>query len=274
MQDERTRVDARERGDAAAVQPVRPGRTTRLPHDDAPRVGLLRLRATRRDAVVPDHRCGEADELSRVARVGDDLLVARHRRREDRLAECVRRRTDALAAEDLAVLEHEEAGHPAYTTRPAAIVSTTLPRSRPPSSQEFAERERKRSSRTRHVAAGFSRTRFAGAPTATRGGSSPKMRAGPVDIRSSSVSSLTRPGSTRYVWSAAKAVSSPVTPNGAASNGTSFSSRECGAWSVAIAAIVPSFSASISAARSCSVRRGGVVFLFPAKGSAATFCEP
>src|SRR5437764_3088155 len=249
MQDERTRVDAGERRDAVAVQPVGPGGTARLPHDNAPRVGLRRLRAGSGDAVVPDHGRGEADELARVARVGDDLLVAGHRRREDRLAERERRRADTLAAEELAVLEHEEAGHPSCTTRPAAIVSTTLPRSRRPSSHEFAERERKRSSRTRHVAAGFSRTRFAGAPTTMRGGSSPKMHAGPVDSRSSRVSSFTRPGSTRYVWSAANAVSSPVTPNGAASNGTSFSSRECGAWSVAIAAIVPSFSASISAAR-------------------------
>ena len=53
-----------------------------------------------------------------------------------------------------------------------------------------------------------------------------------------------------------------MTPNGAASNGTSFSSGECGAWSVAIAAIVPSRSASISAARSSSVRSGGFIFMF------------
>ena len=37
-----------------------------------------------------------------------------------------------------------------------------------------------------------SRTKFAGAPTATRGRSSPKIRAGPADIRSSSVSSRTQ----------------------------------------------------------------------------------
>ena len=46
------------------------------------------------DAVVPDHRRREADELLGVARVGDDLLVAGHRGREHRLAdrEAVRRR--------------------------------------------------------------------------------------------------------------------------------------------------------------------------------------
>src|SRR5437763_17020674 len=101
MQDERTRVDAGERGNAVAVQPVGPGGTARLPHDDAPRVGLRRLRTGSGDAVVPDHGSGEADELARVARVGDGLLVAGHRRREGRLAERERRRTDTPASEDL-----------------------------------------------------------------------------------------------------------------------------------------------------------------------------
>ena len=58
-------------------------------------------------------------------------------------------------------------------------------------------------------------------------------------MRSSSVSSGD-PGSTRCVWSAANAVSRPVTPNGASSNGTSFSWRACGAWSVATHVIAPS----------------------------------
>src|SRR5205814_1860125 len=83
-------------------------------------------------AVVADHRSGEADELAAVARVGDDLLVAAHRRREDRLAERGAGRADALAAEDGPVLEHEVA-HVSYATRPAAIVVVTLPCSRSPS---------------------------------------------------------------------------------------------------------------------------------------------
>ena len=53
-----------------------------------------------------------------------------------------------------------------------------------------------------------------------------------------------------------------MTPNGASSNGVSFSSRECGAWSVATQAIVPSRSASISACRSSSARSGGFIFTF------------
>src|SRR5437764_7016516 len=168
---------------------------------------------------------------------GDDVDVARTvvvvaaRRRADHvnrldLAERVDERLE-VAGQDSRELDHR--GHASNATLPAATVIRTRPRSVFPSSHEFAESERKLSSRTRHVALGSSRTRFAGAPTAMRGGSSPYARAGPADMRSSSVASGSRPGSTRCVWSAAQAVSRPVTPNGAASNGASFSWRACGA---------------------------------------------
>ncbi len=49
-------------------------------------------------------------------------------------------------------------------------------------------------------------------------------------------------------------------PIGASSNATSFSSRACGAWSVAMQSMVPSRSPSISACRSSSVRSGGFIF--------------
>ena len=61
------------------------------------------------------------------------------------------------------------------------------------------------------------------------------------------------------MWSAAKAVSRPVTPIAACSKGTSFSSASCGAWSVAMQSIVPSRRPSISAWRSASVRSGGFI---------------
>src|SRR5262249_49953109 len=131
--------------------------------------------------------------------VGDDLLVAGHRGREHGLAERVPGARDALAAEDSAVLQDDEPVHAANTTRPAATVRTTLPRTRLSRSHEFAERERKPSSRTRQEASVSSRTRFAGAPTAIRGRSRPKIRAGPADMRWRSVSSVSRPGSTRPV---------------------------------------------------------------------------
>ena len=49
-------------------------------------------------------------------------------------------------------------------------------------------------------------------------------------------------------------------PIGASSNGTSFSSRACGAWSVAMQSIVPVRRPSISAWRSSSQRSGGFIF--------------
>src|SRR6266536_2945539 len=89
--------------------------------------------------------------------------------------------------------------HPSNATLPAAIVSRTRPLTVWPSSQEFAERERKSLSETRLLAFRSSRTRFAGAPMVLRGASRPYARAGPADIRSSSVSSFSSPGSTRCV---------------------------------------------------------------------------
>ena len=50
-------------------------------------------------------------------------------------------------------------------------------------------------------------------------------------------------------------------PIGACSKGTSFSSRACGAWSVATQSIVPSRRPSISAWRSASVASGGFIFM-------------
>ena len=66
--------------DAVLVQPVRPLRAARLAHHDRRRVRAARLGARVGDAVVADHRRGEADELALEARVGRDLLVAGHRR--------------------------------------------------------------------------------------------------------------------------------------------------------------------------------------------------
>src|SRR6185437_10467600 len=83
--------------------------------------------------------------------------------------------------------------HPSNATLPAAIVSRTWPLTVWPSSHEFVERERKSLSETRLLAFRSRRTRFAGAPTAIRGASKPYARAGPADIRSSSVSSFRSP---------------------------------------------------------------------------------
>jgi hypothetical protein len=69
----------------------------------------------------------------------------------------------------------------------------------------------------------------------------------PAVIRATTNARSITPGSTSPVCSVAKAVSRPVTPIGASSNGSSFSSRECGAWSVATQSIVPERNPSISA---------------------------
>ena len=53
------------------------------------------------------------------------------------------------------------------------------------------------------------------------------------------------------------AVSSPSIPGGAWSNGASFASWVCGAWSVAMQSIVPSARPARTAATSASVRSGG-----------------
>src|SRR5262249_39339567 len=108
--------------------------------------GPGRLGAPLGDPVVADHRRREADQLLREARVGHDLLVAGHRRREHRLADREPVGRDRLATEDGSVLEREEAAHAANTTRPAAMVVCTAPFTVSPSSHELTERERNESS--------------------------------------------------------------------------------------------------------------------------------
>ena len=171
--DEGAGVDLLQRDDALAVEPPRPVLAGRAAHDDRPRVGARGLGALRRDAVVPDHRRREGDELLGEARVGDDLLVAGHRRREDGLAVRDAERTDRAAAEDRPVLEGEEAAHAEYTSFPAATVWRTRPCSFEPRSHEFVDFDLKEPSSTCQAASRSRSTRFAGAPTVIVGGSRP-----------------------------------------------------------------------------------------------------
>ena len=67
-----------------------------------------------------------------------------------------------------------------------------------------------------------------------------------------------RPGFTIVSTTIDSAVSSPSIPGGASSIGRSLSSTGCGAWSVAMASIVPSASPAFSAAMSVAVRNGGL----------------
>ena len=171
--DERTRVDVLEGHDPLPVQPAGPIVPCRLPHEHRARVRARGLRSLRGDAVVPDHRSRERDDLLREARIRDDLLVARHRRREDRLAVGDPQRSDRPAPEDRSVLEDEQPTQLAYTTFPAATVWTTRPCSFDPSSHEFADFDLKEPWSTCQTASRSSRTRFAWAPTSIRGRSRP-----------------------------------------------------------------------------------------------------
>ena len=265
VQDERARVDPVERDHAVLAQPVRPCRALRLAHDDALHVDAAGLRAALADAVVADHRRREAEDLLRVARVGDELLVAGHRGREDGLAE-----GDALGADRLGRgrrFRPRVRGSPVIArrtrTRPCGDGQPHLPASVSPSSHEFlgaraeaaladapgrlgVEQDEVRAARRPRSAAARARTRAPARPTSARAASA----AAAAPARRGACSAT------------AKAVSSPVTPNGASSNGTSFSCRAWGAWSVAMTEIVPSRTASTSALRSSAARSGGFIFRF------------
>src|SRR5207245_4373665 len=89
----------------------------------------------------------------------------------------------------------------------------------------------------------------------------PKTRAGPVEKTATRRVSGMRPGPTRRSRHRLTAVSRPTTPNAASSYSTFLSSTVCGAWSVAMASIVPSRSASTTARRSASQRSGGFIFV-------------
>ena len=265
-QNERARVDAGEPDDPVLGEPpVHSGpRASRMstafawaPADSERAVG---------DAVVPDHRRGEADELLREARVGDRLLVAGHRGREDRLAERDALGAHRLAGEDRPVLERQVTvrcvAHPC-TSRPSATVCRTRPRSfspeqpgvgraraeaflASPSTPPRGRAGRGWRGRRPRASAPAGRTRAPGRPTSARAAS--RARSDPA-----------RRGACRGRRTPSRARSRRTAPPRTA---TSFSSRECGAWSVATHAIVPLRSASTSASRSLAVPSGGFIFVF------------
>ncbi len=86
----------------------------------------------------------------------------------------------------------------------------------------------------------------------------PSTLAGPIVSARIAVASASRPA-----WTSASTrpsvVSRPTMPNGASAMPRAFSSAWCGAWSDAIAAIVPSARAARTAATSASVRSGGFI---------------
>ena len=81
-----------------------------ITHDHTPAERTTRLVIVRVDAVVPDVRIRERDDLTGIARVGDDLLVARKRRVEHDLTSRDPTRsvgTNQLALKHVPVSKHQ-----------------------------------------------------------------------------------------------------------------------------------------------------------------------
>ena len=109
-----------------------PSTTPRTPEDGG-RVDALDVLLVRAD--IADVGEGEGDDLAGVGRVGQDLLIARHRGVEADLAVALGRGTDAEALEHGAVGEDEERGRarlvpPTWRACLAASVRSRLRRPR------------------------------------------------------------------------------------------------------------------------------------------------
>ena len=106
--DARNAVTAQEVVQAAGCPPVAVA-AGQVAHDHAPAVGPRRLRVGVVGAVVADVGIGEGDDLTRVGRVRDHLLVPAHHRVEDDLSGGDGRGgSHRLALEHLPVAQHQQ----------------------------------------------------------------------------------------------------------------------------------------------------------------------
>src|SRR5262249_54866422 len=131
------------------------------------------------------------------------LLIAGHRRDEDQLADRGAGRTVGGPFQHRAVLEHEQGRHRAtstsrWATVPAASVSVQRPCSVRPAKAQLRDREAYGGS-TLQLSERSHSARSACTPLRRAGWCSPKARAGPLDMRSITVASGTRPGATSSV---------------------------------------------------------------------------
>ena len=121
---------------------------------------------------------------------------------------------------------------------PSQIVYFTFPFNFHPVNGEFVALDLY--SLTSHSSSGSNKTTSAGFPSCNLPCSILYSFAGLIVIFSRSCIIERYPFSTSSVTPSASDVSIPVMPLGACSNGLSFSSLGCGAWSVAMISIVPS----------------------------------
>src|SRR5437763_3812362 len=229
--------------------------------DEAVHPRLPRLDVLVVDAVVADQRVRHRDDLPSIRRIGEDLLIALHRRIEDHLARRFAERAEGLARERPAVAQDEKGAGHGRITLPPTIVSQGPPVSVQPPNGVFRLFERNVTGSTVTVRSGSRSVRSAGAPAARLPPGRLRSCAGSRERRATSVPSGRRPGRTRRSRSTETAVSSPTTPNAAWSNSPSFSASAWGAWSVAMQSIVPSARASTSASTSRLVRSGGAILV-------------
>ena len=80
----------------------------KLAHDESGDVGPVRLDIERVDAGVADERVGHRDDLAAIGRVGQDFLIAGHRRVETNFPVGGLGRAEGLAAPDAAVFKGEK----------------------------------------------------------------------------------------------------------------------------------------------------------------------
>ena len=154
--------------------------------------------------------------------VEDDLAERRARRRPHGLARRTRRPSSSSTYAPSRRHRRVDAGD---ATWPPASVRRQRPRSRRPRKRVAAARVGSRRRRPPTRSSRSHSARFAGAPTVEPRPPAARTRAaGPAVTHATTVASGSTPGTTSPVRIAANAVSSPVTPNGAASNGCSFSS--------------------------------------------------
>ena len=230
--------------------------------------------------MLPISRRRHRDDLPEVRRVGQDLLVAGHRRREDRLAGRRAARAEGAPVEDGAVGEDEPGAVLLVGSviaissmvvlerriGPRTMVICDAPRHLAPGERRvLALRCEAAPGRSSTGASGSTRTRSAARPFADarrREADDPGRRA---RERVDEARERERARRARAPRRSGTHSSSPIIPGAASASSQSFSRMPWGAWSVAMQSIVPSARARARARRRPPARA--------AAGSPCTRCR-